>query len=439
MIAGLPKRRYARNSVAAVDDATVLTVDESERPMTKPEGKATDTALLDPSAEGYYANPYPFYEGFRASAPIQQHPDGPWFAFRYEDVELLLRDSELSVEELYIRETERNKLIGEHLGEDYLYRVTLTRADDPVHARLRGMMARHFTKKSVDKWNDRIQAIIDELLAPYGDGDVVDLSAAVGRPLPYRVMCEFLGLPDGGDEPLLIESSHYSTLAMMEPFPTLEDVKRAANAPGVLRQHFAEIIEWKREHPGDDLITDLINNDLNPTELLTYVIGLFIAGHETTVNAISLAMYSLLRNPSQWELLKSEPDLVRGATEELLRYDNVMQIHVRTTPKEYEVSGRTIPAGARVIGMLGSANRDPEKWGPTADELDITRSDAREHLSFGKGVHTCLGAWLARLEMQHTLSTIVERFPNTTLIEEPAWQPLVSMRAPRSMNLRLGA
>ena len=410
----------------------------SDRMTSVSEGDQVGAALLDPRAAGYFADPYAHYERLREVAPVHGHPEGPWFAFRYEDVEFLLRDPELSIEEIHARDTTRNRLVAEHLGEDYLYRVTVTRTDNPVHARLRGMTARHFTPKALSSWTDRIQAVVDDLLAPYGDGDVIDLSRVLARPLPYRVMCEFLGLPDGGNEPLLIESSHYSTLALMEPFPKVEDIERAGAAPGVLREHFTEIIEWKRGHPGDDVITDLIGNDLSLTELLSYVVSLFVAGHETTVNAISLAMHSLLKNPDQWELLKAQPDLLVNATEELLRYDNVMQVAARTTPREYVLGGQTIPAGVRVLGVLGSANRDPLKWGPTADRLDLTRSDARQQLSFGKGMHVCLGAWLARIEMQRALATLAQRFPRTTLAEEPRWQELVSMHAPEAMFLRLG-
>lgn len=400
----------------------------------------TGPDALDPGAEGYYANPYAQYERLREVAPLHQHEAGTWHAFNYDDVELLLRDSDISIQEIFIKDTSRNKLIEEHVGADYLYRTTLTRADEPVHGRLRGMMARHFTPRAAAKRVDHIQAVLDDLLAPYGDGDVINLTTAVARPLPYKVMCDYLGLPDGGNEPLLIESSHYSTLALMEPFPKLEDVKRAGAAPGVLRQHFIEIIEWKRENPGDDLITDLINNDgLDATELLAYVIGLFVAGHETTVNAISLAMYSLLKNPDQWELLKARPEIAPNAVEELLRYDNVMQLHARTTEHAYQLHGVTIPAGVRVHGMIGSANRDPKKWGPTADQLDLTRPDARDHLSFGKGIHTCLGAWLARLEMQQALLTLSQRFPNTTLASEPEWLEMVSMRGPEALHLQLGS
>lgn len=178
---------------------------------------------------------------------------------------------------------------------------------------------------------------------------------------------------------------------------------------------------------------------MQPQQILPFIHTLYLAGMHTTVNQTALSLYTLLTHPEQWALLKSKPDLLENAVEEILRFEPTAQYMRRTTEFEVEIGDITIPTGTHVVCWIASANRDEKLWGPSADTFDITRSNARQHVAFGKGPHVCLGSWLARLELQVVLQAIMERFPNTTLPEQAlVWSSNV-IRGPEELVLRLEA
>jgi cytochrome P450 len=204
-----------------------------------------------------------------------------------------------------------------------------------------------------------------------------------------------------------------------------------------------EVLAWKREHPGDDVLSALLaaedeGDRLSEEELLDQVILLYIAGHETTVNLIGNATLALLGHPDQLARLRSDPTLDGGAVEELLRYDSPVQFSRRITLEDLDVDGTTVPAGSFVLTCLGSANRDPARWGPTADDLDVTRPDAGQHMSFGNGIHHCLGSSLARVEAQVAMGRLVRRFPGFELAGEPVRNGRVVLRGLESLPVTLG-
>jgi cytochrome P450 len=219
----------------------------------------------------------------------------------------------------------------------------------------------------------------------------------------------------------------------LDPIITDDEVRQAVQAGVQMDAHIDQVIEWKRANPADDLLTALIDAEddgdrLSPVELRDQVSLLFIAGHETTVNLIGTGIYELLRHPDQAALLRDDPTLEVNAIDELLRYVSPVQFSRRITVAPAEFGGRTIDPGWFVLAGLAAANHDPDKWGPTADELDVTRVGAGQHVAFGSGVHYCLGASLAKLEAQVAIGTFVRRFPDAAVDGEPTWNGRINLR-----------
>jgi cytochrome P450 len=197
----------------------------------------------------------------------------------------------------------------------------------------------------------------------------------------------------------------------------------------------AEMIAWKREHPGDDMLTALIQAEdegdtLSDEELVSQTLLLYIAGHETTVNLIAGGALALLHNPGQLASLRENPAIIPGAVEELLRYDSPVQLGRRITVQPVTVGGTEIPAGELVMVSLASANRDERFWGPDAAELRVDRENARQHVSFGAGPHHCLGAYLARMEAAVAFERLLARFPGLALDGDVTWNGRINLRGP---------
>jgi cytochrome P450 len=285
-----------------------------------------------------------------------------------------------------------------------------------------------------------IERIVDEHLDAVVDRGEMDLIADLAFPLPFAVISEMLGMPDG-DSAQLREWSH--TLVKILDFTIgPEELMAAVIAGENLREHIANVIEWKRSNLGDDLLSALIlaedNGDvLSDVELVDQVNVLFIAGHETTVNLIGNGTWALLQNRDQLELLRDDPTVEATAIDELLRYDSPVQISRRITLEPIQIGGRDVAAGTFVLTSLGSANRDPAVFGPTADQLDLRRADAARHLAFGSGTHHCLGASLARMEGTIAITRLIRRFPQLQAISAPAWNGRLVLRGMDSLRLSL--
>jgi cytochrome P450 len=294
-----------------------------------------------------------------------------------------------------------------------------------------------FTPKTVERLAPRVQAMVDEMLdvavARAEDlGPEFDVITDLAFPLPFRVITAMLGMPVS-EEAQMRELAHTLTLGL-EPLLALQHLQEIADASDVIVEHVLDAVEWKRAHPADDLLSALIaaeadGDRLSPEELLDQVILLYIAGHETTVNLIGNGAYALLRNRAQLERWRDEPSLDTNAIDELLRYDAPVQFSRRVTTADFTVGDQTIEAGVFVLTGLASANRDPAKWGESAQVLDVTRPGAAQHLAFGSGIHHCLGASLARLEGRVALGTLIRRFPDLALASDtPAWNGRLVLR-----------
>ena len=270
----------------------------------------------------------------------------------------------------------------------------------------------------------------------------MDVIGDLAFPLPFRVISEMLGMPPG-DQDELRDWAHTLTLGL-EPLLAIQHMDEILTASDHIIEHVLDAIEWKRAHPADDLLSALIaaeddGDRLSPDELLDQVILLYIAGHETTVNLIGNGTYALLRNRAQLERWRDDPALDANAVDELLRYDCPVQFSRRVTTSELEIGGRTIEQGVFVLTCLASANRDPAKWGDDAQELDLTRAGAAQHLAFGSGIHHCLGAALARLEGRVAMGTLIRRFPGLELAtDEPAWNGRLVLRGLDRLPVTLG-
>jgi cytochrome P450 len=318
--------------------------------------------------------------------------------------------------------------------------TSILNIDPPDHTRLRKLVSSVFTPRRVADLAPMIERIVDEHLDAVADRGEMDLIADLAFPLPFAVISEMLGMPDG-DSAQLREWSH--TLVKILDFTIgPEELMAAVMAGENLREHIAGVIEWKRSNLGDDLLSALIlaedNGDvLSDIELIDQVNVLFIAGHETTVNLIGNGTWALLQNRDQLELLRDDPSVEATAVDELLRYDSPVQISRRITLEPIQIAGHDVAAGTFVLTSLGSANRDAAVFGPTADQLDLRRADAARHLAFGSGTHHCLGASLARMEGTIAITRLIRRFPELQAIGTPAWNGRLVLRGMDSLQLSL--
>ena len=403
--------------------------------------------MFNPFAPGFAENPYEEYRVERESEPIQQTPFGPWIVFNHAESVQLLRDVTLSVDVRKAMEIlgedprDRAKMRAE-LFPDKAPRedTSILNIDPPDHTRLRKLVSSVFTPRRVADLAPMIERIVDEHLDAVVDRGEMDLIADLAFPLPFAVISEMLGMPDG-DSAQLREWSH--TLVKILDFTIgPEELMAAVIAGENLREHIANVIEWKRSNLGDDLLSALIlaedNGDvLSDIELVDQVNVLFIAGHETTVNLIGNGTWALLQNRDQLELLRDDPTVEATAIDELLRYDSPVQISRRITLEPIQIGGRDVAAGTFVLTSLGSANRDPAVFGPTADQLDLRRADAARHLAFGSGTHHCLGASLARMEGTIAITRLIRRFPELQAMSAPAWNGRLVLRGMDSLRLSL--
>jgi cytochrome P450 len=393
---------------------------------------AQDAPLFNPWAPGFIADRYPFYHRLRTTDPMHLTPLGFHVASRHADITAILRDKRFG-KDFIGRITRRS---GPEILTEPVYRSMshwMLQLDPPDHGRLRGLVVRAFTARSVEDMRPRIQQIVDEIidrLEPHGR---VDLIADFAFRLPVTVICDMLGIPEADRQVFFTSSRAGGRLLDLAPLSRDEiDEQNSYNL--AMAEYFGRLFELRRRQPGDDLTTHLVQaeengNSLTNEELTANVILLFGAGHETTVNLIGNGLLALHRHPGQLGLLKNDPSLMASAIEELLRYDSSVQVTGRTA-LEYvdEIGGISLEKGQSVICLLGSANHDPAAYSDP-DRIDITRRDVRP-LSFGGGIHYCVGAQLARIEAEIAVATLLRRLPDLRLdnIDHPDWRQTFVLR-----------
>jgi cytochrome P450 len=393
----------------------------------------TDTVAFNPFEPGYVEDPYGQLLALQEHDPVHETPFGAWYVTRYDDVLRLLRDPALSVEDANARPTPLREFLEEALGGERnrdRFQSMLDR-DPPDHTRLRRLVSRAFTPRRIAEWRDRVQQLVDDKLDRAADAGSIELVGELAFPLPFDVISEMLGLPDTDRDQIRDWSG--VVVRGLEPVLDVDMLRAIESAGDNLSGLVSEIIAWKRQHPDDGILSQLIEAEeggdvLSDQELVSQVLLLFVAGHETTVNLIGNGVLALVRHPGELARLAAEPELAVSAVDELLRYDAPVQMTRRIPMADIEVHGRTIEAGTFVVCALAAANRDPRHFGADASQLRLDRPDAGEHLSFGGGVHYCLGASLAKMEAQVAVGTLVSRFPGITPAAEPVYNGRINLR-----------
>ncbi|MDH6120490.1 cytochrome P450 [Kitasatospora sp. GAS204B] len=384
---------------------------------------------FDPWSAEFIAHPYDVYAQLRERTPVVFHePTGQWLVSRHRDVSALLRDRRLG-------RSYTHRFSHEEFGQQppdpahepfhTLNGNGLLDLEAPDHTRIRRLVAKAFTPRMVEALRPTVAALADELvtgLLKEGGGDLI---SAVAEPLPVAVIAEMLGVP-AADRDLLRPWSAAIT-GMFELNPTPEAARKAVDASVEFSDFLRELIRERRANPGPDLISALIaaqeeGDRLSEQEMVSTCVLLLNAGHEATVNTTGNGWWALFRNPDQLALLRSDVDRHLPTTiEELMRYDTPLQMFERWVLEDIELYGSTIPRGAELALLFGSANRDPERFAEP-ERLDVTRTE-NPHLSFGAGIHFCLGAPLARLELTESYGALLRRAPGLALLSEPTWQP----------------
>lgn len=394
---------------------------------------ANGDPLFNPLSPDFIRDPYPHYDRLRTIDPIHLTPFGQFVTSRHADVCLVLRDRRFGKD--FVERSKRR--YSEKIMDEPVFRSMshwMLQADPPDHTRLRGLVVKAFTARRVEDMRPRIQEIVDQAIDAVIDHGHMDLIEDFAFRLPVTIICDMLGIPEEHREVFYKSSRDGGRL--LDPVPLSPEEIRKGNEGNLMAQmYFQQLFELRRKNPGDDLITQLVQaeedgNKLTNEELTANIILLFGAGHETTVNLIGNGLLALHRNPDQLALLKARPELMPGAIEEFLRYDSSVQMTGRVALEDIDdLGGAKIPKGETVLCLLGSANRDPAVYPDRPDRLDVTRQNVKP-LSFGGGIHFCLGAQLARIEAEIAIATLLRRLPDLRIddVENPQWRPTFVLR-----------
>src|SRR5215208_5658774 len=393
----------------------------------------TTEPLFNPLSPDFIRDPYPHYERLRTTEPRHRTPCGAFGASRHAEASVVLRDRRFGKD--FVERTKRR--YGPKIMEEPVFRNMshwMLQQDPPDHTRLRGLVVKAFTARRVEDMRPRIQQVVDQTLDRIAGQGHMDLIEDFAFRLPVTIICDMLGIPEEHREVFYTSSRDGGRL--LDPVPLSRAEIEQGNASNLMAQmYFQQLFELRRKNPGDDLTTQLVQAEedgskLSNEELTGNIILLFGAGHETTVNLIGNGLLALHRNPDQLALLKARPELITNAIEEFLRYDSSVQLTGRVALEDIDdLGGKRIPKGESVLCLLGSANHDPAVYPDHPERLDITRPNVRP-LSFGGGIHFCLGAQLARIEAEVAISTLLRRIPDLRLDDavNPEWRPTFVLR-----------
>ncbi|MER5648152.1 cytochrome P450 [Streptosporangium sp. NPDC002524] len=396
---------------------------------TLPLSGIPDSALTDP---------YPFYERLRAAGRVHrmQTPIGleAWFVPHYEDARALLVDPRFSKA---VHHSD-GPSAGDRKRESS-FANNMVSTDPPEHTRLRKLVQKAFTHRRTELLRPRVQEFTDRLLDKLEKEGRADLMEDFAFPLPMMVIGELLGLPPED----LADLREKTVFFFLEESYEGNPVQRFREKQASIGEYVRKLIEYKRTHPGDDLVHGLIEardgeNRLSEKELVATVMLLIFAGFLTTVNLITNGLHALLVNRDQLALLAARPELINSAIEEFLRYESSLALIEGHATEDIEIGDTTIPSGSLIIVSVHSVNRDPAAF-PDPNRLDITRNP-NPHLAFSHGLHHCLGAPLARLEAQVAINAVLKRFPGLTLDcapEDVTWHRDFFSRSLHALPVRL--
>ncbi|MFD7462622.1 MULTISPECIES: cytochrome P450 [unclassified Streptomyces] len=400
-------------------------------------------SAFDPWDPAFLADPYPAYAELRARGRVHYYaPTNQWLVPRHADVSALLRDRRLgrTYQHRFTHEDfGRTPPPPEHEPFHTLNDHGMLDLEPPDHTRIRRLVSKAFTPRTVERLKPYVERLAGELvdgLVRRGGGDLL---ADIAEPLPVAVIAEMLGVPESDRAPLRPWSA--DICGMYELNPSQEAAQRAVRASVEFSGYLRELIAARRKEPGDDLISGLIaahdeGDRLTEQEMISTCVLLLNAGHEATVNATAGGWWTLFRHPDQLAALRADHSLIPSAIEELMRYDTPLQLFERWVLDEIEIDGTTIPRGAELALLFGSANHDPAVF-TDPGRLDLARAD-NPHISFSAGIHYCIGAPLARLELAASMRALLERAPTLTLAAEPRRKPNFVIRGLEGLQVRVG-
>ncbi len=393
--------------------------------------------LIKPTHE-FYQNPYPVFARLREEAPVFWSEKGQrWLISRYADAHSILGDLHF---EKGIPKWRQNNILAK-LFKDGPMAAFGTRSmlnqNPPDHTRLRSLVNKAFTPSMINKMREHIEDIANKLLDAVQNQKKMDLIADFAYPLPAIVIAEMLGVP-AEDRDKFKVWSHAITAALDPSGPNIIDMTRVVHAYQELNAYLVPLVAERRQNRQPDLISALVDaeeegNHLTQAELLANTVLLLIAGHETTANLIGNGAFALLKNPDQLALLKENPDCLPTAIQEFLRYDSPVQLVRRSAGEDIVVGGQKIQADQDVFILIGAANRDPAEF-EDPESLKITRSK-NQHVSFGHGIHHCLGSSLAGLEGEIAMRNLLRRMPNLKLENDPQYKQPFSLRGLKELRV----
>jgi cytochrome P450 len=374
-------------------------------------------------------NPYQLYAQLRET-PISQQEDGTYVVSTYREIEALLYDPRISSDE---RKSTRGagELVARQVSQEPGSIQSFLFLDLPDHNRLRRVVMHQFSPERVEGMRDRVTQIVDELLDAQRNRSQLDIVDDFAHPLPVRAISELMGVPR--EDKSRLEVWIPPLVRRLEPAQQVSEtqVEQAAQAAMQIRDYLRGLIAIRHDRPGDDLISALVAASHDDTGQMTARL-LLGAGYETIVNLIANSMLTLLRHPDVIARLRRDPDMVIRTVEEVQRYDPPVQFRTRTTLTDINIADVTIPKGATVVLLFASGSRDPARF-TDADRFDPDRTD-NQHFGFGRGIHYCVGAPLARIETHIALSALVRRLVNPRLVADPPpYRELASLRGPKHL------
>jgi cytochrome P450 len=381
-------------------------------------------------------DPYPTYARLHEEGPLHYIDVGGkwavWAVFSHAECSAIAKDQRLSAKRakqmLLSLPLSRQAEFGQLAHYLSLWLIFM---DPPEHTRLRKLLNKGFSPAAVEGLRPQAEAIVQRMLDRLRGSSEVDLMSEFANPMPVRIISELLGVPEALHG-TFVNASRAIAVFRGNPNRTVEEARAAQDALIELTEFFRKTVAERRRNKGDDLISLLIDIEeggevLTEEELYAQCVSLLFAGHETTRNLIGNGIYTLLRNPDQLEELRKEPEMIRSAVEELLRFESPVQFTARVLKEDIDFCGQRIPKGWTILCMLGAANRDPKQFGQP-NQLDLGRLN-NQHLAFSAGIHFCIGAQLARLEGQIAIQKLVQTFPNMKLAAaRPQWASTFGFR-----------
>ncbi|MEU8574892.1 cytochrome P450 [Streptomyces asoensis] len=401
---------------------------------------AVDDLSFDPWDPAFLSDPYPAYAELRERGRvIRYEPTGQWLVPRHADVSALLRDRRLG-------RTYQHRFTHEDFGrtappadQEPFHTLNdhgMLDLEPPDHTRIRRLVSKAFTPRTVERLKPYVRRLAGELVDRLVEAGGGDLLGDVAEPLPVAVIAEMLGIPESDRGPLRPWSADICGMYELNPSP--QTAAKAVRASEEFSAYLRELIAVRRARPGDDLISALIaahdeGDRLTEQELISTAVLLLNAGHEATVNATVNGWWALFRNPGQLAALRADHALVPTAVEELMRYDTPLQLFERWVLDDIEIDGTTVPRGAEIAMLFGSANHDPAVF-TEPGRLDLTRTD-NPHISFSAGIHYCIGAPLARIELAASMTALLEKAPKLAPAAEPRRKPNFVIRGLEGLDV----